>query len=371
MAVRGQRFGERGHRTRGRAVARQDVVVAEDGQRRQRGGAGQRIAGVAVRMQEGAFARIVQEAVVDRLRGQHRRQRHETTGQALRQAQQVRHHPALLAGEQRAGTAETHRDLVGDQERAAGVAELAHAGQVVRMMHAHATGALHARLDDHRADLAGVTVEQCGQRIGGARGAFGRGFARLRQVGIGRRREQRFGQQRRIHTPVQGDVAHRERPERFAVVAVLQRDELRPTVFAAVVEPVESHLQCHFHTGRAVVGVEHLGQRRATGLPRRDRQQALGQFDRGGVGEAGQHHLFQCPGLRGDGGADAWLGMAEQVGPPAADRVQVARAVMADQPGAFAAGDRHQRQGVRVLTHLGAGMPQHRQVAVTPIVRLC
>ena len=42
-----------------------------------------------------------------------------------------------------------------------------------------------------------------------------------------------------------------------------------------------------------------------------------------------------------------------------------------DQPRAFTARNRHQRQGVRVFTHLRAGMPQHGQIAGTPVVRLC
>ena len=41
-------------------------------------------------------------------------------------------------------------------------------------------------------------------------------------------------------------------------------------------------------------------------------------------------------------------------------------AVVADQPGAIAARHREQRQGLRVLAHLGAGMPQHGQVAGAP-----
>ncbi|MNV47961.1 hypothetical protein D3C71_1398450 [compost metagenome] len=319
-------------------------------------------------MQEGAFARVVQEGVVQRLGGQHRRQGQEAAGQALGQAQQVRHHPGLLAGEQGAGTAKAGGDLVGDQEGAVGVAQFTGALQVHRVMHAHAAGALQARLQDHRADLARVLVEQGGQRVCGLvrtlRGALP-GFG---QVGVRRGRKQRLGQQRRVHPAVQRDIAHRQRAQGLAVVAVLQRDEARAVVFAAVAEIVEGHLQGHLHPGRAIVGVEHLGQRVASGLARGDRQQALGQQHRRFMAEPGQHHLLQLGGLPGDGRADARLRMAEQIGPPTAHRVQVALAVVIDQPRAFATGDRQQRQGVRVFTHLRARVPQHGQVACAPLV---
>jgi hypothetical protein len=77
-------------------------------------------------MQEGAFARIVEEAVVDGLGGQHRRQRQGAAGQSLGQAQQVGGDAGLFGREHRAGAAEADRDLVGDQEHAELVAQRAH-----------------------------------------------------------------------------------------------------------------------------------------------------------------------------------------------------------------------------------------------------
>src|SRR3546814_1621657 len=78
---------------------------------------------------------------------------------------------------------------------------------------------------------------------------------------------------------------------------------------------------------------------------------------------ASEDHLLQRARLPCDRPGDARLGVAEQVGPPAAHRVESAAAVVADQPGAVAAGDRQQRQGVRVFAHLRAGVPEHGQVA--------
>src|SRR3546814_396191 len=283
-------------------------------------------------MQEGALARVVEETIVDRLRGQHRAQRQEAAGQALGQAQQVGLDAGLFASEHRAGAAEADRDLVGDQEHAVHVAQFAHALEVHRVVHAHAAGALHARFQDQRADFARMLVEQACQRVGGFLRA-GRGrLAFARGVGVGRGREQRLEQQRRIDAAIQRDVAHRQRADGFAVVAVAQRDEARaPRLVAAVAEPVEGHLQRHLDAGRAVVGVEHLGQRVAPRLARGDGQQALGQFHRRGMRAAGEDHLLQRARLPCDRPGDARLGVAEQVGPPAAHRVERAAAIVADQ----------------------------------------
>jgi hypothetical protein len=72
--------------------------------------------------------------------------------------------------------------------------------------------------------------------------------------------------------------------------------------------------------------------------------------------------------LAGDGGGDARLGMAVQIGPPAADAVQHAATVETNQPGAFAARHREQRKRMRVLAHLRARVPEHGQVARAPVI---
>jgi len=86
------------------------------------------------------------------------------------------------------------------------------------------------------------------------------------------------------------------------------------------------------------------------------------------VRKAGQDHLFQRARLPGDRRGDARFRMAEQVGPPTRYGVEVAASVVAYQPGAFAARDRHQRQYVGVLAHLRARVPQHREVAGSPAI---
>ncbi len=213
-----------------------------------------------------------------------------------------------------------------------------------------------------------MAFQQFAQRSGCALRALCRRFARFAQVGVGRGCEQRFRQQWRIYAAIQRNVADRERADRLAVIAILQRDELGAAHLAAVAEPMESHLQRDFHAGRTIVGIEHLGQWLATDLPGRDRQQTLGQLHRRGMRTTRQDDVLQRRGLSGDGRRDTRFGVTEQVGPPAADCIKVAAAIAADQPGAFAARDRQQRQRVRVLAHLCARMPEHCQVARTPCV---
>ncbi|KAG1478433.1 hypothetical protein G6F54_013984 [Rhizopus delemar] len=81
-------------------------------------------------MQERTLARVIKEGVVQRLCRQHRGQRQEAAGQALGQAHQVRHHPGLFAGEQRAGAAHAGLDLVQHQQCVGLVAQFAHALQI-------------------------------------------------------------------------------------------------------------------------------------------------------------------------------------------------------------------------------------------------
>lgn len=86
------------------------------------------------------------------------------------------------------------------------------------------------------------------------------------------------------------------------------------------------------------------------------------------MGEAGQQYVFQRARLFGDGGGDARLAMAVDIGPPARHRIKVAPAIGADQPRAFAAHDRHQWQQVGVFAHLGARVPDRGEITGNEIV---
>ena len=163
-------------------------------------------------------------------RCQHGRERHKATGQALGQAQEIRRDRRLFAGKQGAGTTETDRDLVGDQMHLELVAELAQPGEICRMVHAHAAGALHQRLDDHGADFRGVTLQRHAHVGEFAQRMRFPGFARLAFVAIGRGNEDWIAEQRRVGRAVQRHVGDRQRAQRFAVIAAGKSDKARLAV---------------------------------------------------------------------------------------------------------------------------------------------
>ncbi|MNQ72515.1 hypothetical protein D3C85_872230 [compost metagenome] len=163
-----------------------------------------------------------------------------------------------------------------------------------------------------------------------------------------------FGEQRH--------VAHRHRGHGLAVVAVGQGDEALFVRQAAVEPVVEAHFQRDFDARRAVIGVEAPGQ-----AFRSHFHQAFGQFDHRLMAEASEDHMFQLIHLVLDPLVDPRVGMAEDVDPPGADRIEITFAFEVFEPHAFAALDRDQRQ-LFVVFHLGAGMPQNREIALHPLI---
>ena len=126
VSVRAQVLDAGEHARRGRAIAFEHGLVAENGERGIRRGAGQRIAGVAVGMQEGVEPGVfVVEGVVDPVGGEHHGQWQIAAGETLREAQVIRPDRGLLAGEHRAGAPEAHGDFVGDEMHLVPVAGVA------------------------------------------------------------------------------------------------------------------------------------------------------------------------------------------------------------------------------------------------------
>ena len=210
--------------------------------------------------------------------------------------------------------------------------------------------------------------EQRCQRIGSGLGTGQRARLVTAAKGIRRWRKQHIQQQRRVHAAIQRQVAHRQRPQGFAVVAAAQGHKAGAARDALVMKPVVGHFQRHFHPGRPIVGIKHLGQGRTPGLLRGTRKQAFGQLHCGRVRTAGQNDLLQRVGLLANGACDAGFGMAVDIGPPTADRIQYAAAIVPHQPRAFATRYREQRQRIGVFAHLCAGVPEHGQVTRTPSV---
>ena len=103
-----------------------DPVVLHGADRGDRGRAGQRVAGVG----EPAGVGAVGEGRGDRLAHRDPAERDVAGVDALGEGQQVGHDPVELAGEPAAGAAEAGHHLVGDQQDAVPVAQLAHPGEV-------------------------------------------------------------------------------------------------------------------------------------------------------------------------------------------------------------------------------------------------
>jgi hypothetical protein len=185
----------------------------------------------------------------------------------------------------------------------------------------------------------------------------------LARVAVGRGDADHVHQQRLVDLAIQLDVPDGECAERFTVVAVGERDEAALGRAPGIAPVVEAHLERHLDRARAVVGIETARQAR-----RGKRSEPLGKLDRRCVREACQHHVLEAAELARDRGADARVGVAEQVDPPRADRVEVAAAVGVVEPHALAALDGDHRQPLVVL-HLRARVPDGVQIATGEIGR--
>ena len=85
------------------------------------------------------------------------------------------------------------------------------------------------------------------------------------------------------------------------------------------------------------------------------------------MAEASKNHVLQSVELVLDALIDVGVGVAEDVDPPGADRIHIAVAFEVVQPDAFAALYRYHRH-VLMVFHLGAGVPEHRNITLHPIV---
>jgi hypothetical protein len=243
-----------------RRLAASASVRLEELQRRQRGAAGERVAGVGVRVQEAARRAVVVEGGVDGVRRQHHRERQRAAGDALRETEEVRHDLCLFVREEAARAAAADGDLVGDEVHAVVVAQAAGAAQVFGVVHGHAGGALHQRLDDERRDFGVVLGEGGFQRDGGRHGDVPCRLSFPGQAPVGAGHAVAGAQQRRVGVPEKRDVGHRQRAERLAVVAAGEAEEAVLAGMARVAPEVETHLQGNLHGRGAVGGVEAVAE---------------------------------------------------------------------------------------------------------------
>ena len=103
----------------------EDVVFPEDVECRQRGTAGERVAGVGMRMQEAARRGVVIEGAVDGVGGEHDGERQVAARNAFREANEVGTDIRLVVREEGAGTSAADGDLVADEMHVVAVAERA------------------------------------------------------------------------------------------------------------------------------------------------------------------------------------------------------------------------------------------------------
>jgi hypothetical protein len=208
------------------------------------------------------------------------------------------------------------------------VAQRPHGAQVRGLVHGHACGALHQRLDDeggHMAAPRGEHAAQVGQRARLAARALAR-IGRIDDVGA--------HQQRVVGIAEHRHIGHGQRANGLAVVAVAQADEFALVRLAPVAPRMKAHLQRDLDGRGAVAGKEGVAQG-ATG----QRRELFCQLDRGRMGAAGQHDVGQGFQLVRDGGADTGIRVPEQVDPPRAVGVEIAPPFQVEKPGPFTPGD--------------------------------
>ena len=167
-------------------------------------------------------------------------------------------------------------------------------------------------------------------------------------------------QQRVVGIAEHRDIGDGQRPDRLAVVAVAQADEFALVAETAVLPAVETHLQRDLDGRRAIAREEGVTQRAASAC-----RQSLGQLHRRRVGTAGQHHVFQRVQLVLESGIDACVGVAEQIDPPGAGGVEVARAFEVFQPRPVRPRDGDRRHLAHAL-HLRARVPHAGHAALLP-----
>ncbi len=129
------------------------VLLGEQHQGAERHGAGERIGGEGMAVRQRPVEVVAEKRLEHFVARDRHRHRHIARGQALGQADEVRHDAGLLHGEQRAGAPKAGRHLIEDDEHAGRLRHLHQALEELRTAHAHAAGALQHRLDDQRGDV--------------------------------------------------------------------------------------------------------------------------------------------------------------------------------------------------------------------------
>ena len=104
-------------------------------------------------MQEGLGDIVVVKRGVNRIAREHARQRQIAAGEPFGQTDEIGQDFGLLVGKHGTGAPETGHDFIDDEVHVVFVAKRTRGAQVIRVVHAHACGTLHQRLDDESGDF--------------------------------------------------------------------------------------------------------------------------------------------------------------------------------------------------------------------------
>ena len=241
--------------------ARQQTLFGIGIQRAQRRGAGERMPGVGIAVEEiDAVARSLHEGIVDPLLHDHPAHRHGAAGNALGEGDEIGRDAEILARKRLAQAAEAGNHLVEYQQDAVLVANLAQALQIALRRDQHAARTRH-RLDDHRGDVGGIVQRDDAllQLVGelGARGRLAarkcaaRRIVRVAQV-IHSRNHHAVG------LAVGGHATDGNAGEVDAVIAALASDEARARALALQAVVGERDFQRRVHSLGAGIDEEHL-----------------------------------------------------------------------------------------------------------------
>ena len=209
----------------GRAV--EQPLVAIDAERGERGGAGQRMAGIGVAVEQ--FDQVFRPAhhgVVDIRAHRDPAHGHGRVGQPFGHRHDVGSNVETLAREGRAEAAEPGDHLVEDEQYAVAVADRAQALQIPLRRNQHAGGAGHGLDDDGGDGARAIERDQVFQRVGALGAPCGLAAAEgvaLRRVGV--REMGNVAEQVAELPPVVGDAADRQAAETDAVIAARPADQ--------------------------------------------------------------------------------------------------------------------------------------------------
>ena len=151
-------------------------------------------------------------------------------------------------GEETTRATEAHGNFVADQMHAIGVAECAHALQILWVMHRHARCTLNERFDDDGGNFAFTGDEQLFQRIGGTIGNADGAFARFGLAGIRRGSQVHMvtTDERRVGVAEQRNISHRQGTHRFTVITALQAGKFTFIRTALILPGMQRHLERNF-----------------------------------------------------------------------------------------------------------------------------